>query len=156
MNFLKNIFGKQEQKQESRDSIKVYLNEELKAPKILTIHNDTTAETIVQTLLPDGEVKKNYFSPSHENLYLLLIIRNSKSNLLVLKRRINPFEYIREIENTKTEDQDFIWMLQMHIEQSKINSFRESIANDPLNEQNIFVERYKPIEQGLYSQMETL
>lgn len=141
------FFRKTAQKTESLESIKIYLDEEIRKFKTLPLEMDTTAENIILSLLQHNELKRIYLSPSLENLYLLLIIRNSKTNGLILKRRINPFEYIREIALSKPEDQDYIWILQMHSEPTKTSSFRESVMTEPYNEA-VFYERHKNTDTG--------
>jgi len=147
MNFL-NFFKSSKPKQESNDTIKIFLDDEIRRHKILPLDNDTTAESVIQTLLTQTDLEKLHHSPNIKNLYLLLIIRSSK-NALILKRRINPFEGLKDIATFKTADQEYIWILKQLETTDMTSSMSSSMnMNEPFSEP-MFYEHRKNNEPGI-------
>jgi len=147
MNFFKSIFEKKVQKEEEKNVINIFLDEEIRQSETLPLTNDTTAESIINALSQLSSLKKQIGGQNTKNYYLLLLIRNTKNNLLILKRRINPFENIQEIISNKSDEHIYIWILQKQIESYESNSFKDSIINDNFNESH-FHEYRKTNEPG--------
>ncbi len=148
MNFFKSIFEKKVQKEEEKNVINIFLDEEIRQSETLPLTNDTTAESIINALSQLSSLKKQIGGQNTKNYYLLLLIRNTKNNLLILKRRINPFENIQEILSQKSDEHIYIWILQKQIESYESNSFKDSMINDNFNE-SLFHEYRKTNEPGI-------
>jgi len=148
MNFF-SFFKSAKPKEESNDTIKIFLDDEIRRHKILPLDNDTTAESVIQTLLKQTDLEKLHHSPNIKNLYLLLMIRSSKNNTLILKRRINPFESLKDIANFKSADQEYIWVLKQLETTDMSSSLSGSTMNinEPFSEP-MFYEHRKTNEPG--------
>jgi len=144
MNFFRNIFKEKVQKEEQQNIIKVYLDEEIRQYETLPLTPDTTAESIIVSLSQFPTLKKQISALNIKYYHIILIIRNLKNNIPVLRRRINPFENIQDIISLQSSGHEYFWILQKQIEANEYSS-RDSIMGDNFNE-SVFHEYRKTAE----------
>lgn len=74
------------------DYIQVNFEEDLSRYRGIPLQSDTDIEKIIKQILTFPEIKQLFPRASLENLYLMLLVKDKKTNKDVLRRRVHEFE----------------------------------------------------------------